>query len=407
MPSLRETLTGHTRENCTIEVILPRYDLFSDDLSPVSTQQTDAYKVHVALCRWLPVIKAFRNRIGQVFGRNTIPYPIRWMTNVLMLFLLTISLVKTGKKVCGQGEFFPNLVYAHNQYAALAGFILGKILKVPNTTRLYGTFLADLMKKPFIFLRYPTAAAGYLIPSNLLICANDGTRGDEVAKKFGIPNHRFRFWQNGIDPPSEKPVTTRQDLVNRFGPKLRMESIWAISCSRLSNWKRIDRMLHAIDFCKSQKVDCQLIVAGDGPEKENLERLAITLGIEDRVIWMGAVGHDDIWELMNVADIFMITNNVTNRCNPLFEATWANLPVISVKDPSTSDLLNDKGNALLSDKNDGEQLGQNLAILCKNMGLMEKMKVEQKKMADSFWTWEERMRTEVVELEKLIISSGK
>ena len=153
-----------------------------------------------------------------------------------------------------------------------------------------------------------------------------------MAEKFRIPNHRFRFWQNGIDPPSKKPATTRQDLVNRFGPKLRIESIWAISCSRLSNWKRIDRMLYAISYCKKEKVDCQLIVAGDGPEKKNLKKLALKLGIEDLVVWMGAVGHDDIWGLMNVANIFMITNDVTNRCNPLFEASWATLPVVSVKD---------------------------------------------------------------------------
>jgi len=407
MPSLRETLTGHIRENCAIEVILPRYDLFSDDLAPLSIQQTGAYKVHTAPCRWLPVIKIFRNRISRVFGRNTIPYPIRWMINVSMLFLLTLSLVKTGKKVCGQGKFSPDLVYAHNQYAALSGFILGKAYKTPNITRLYGTFLADLMKKPFVFLRYPTAAAGYLVPSNLLICANDGTRGDEVAEKFRIPNHRFRFWQNGIDPPSEKPTTTRQDLVNRFGPKLRMESIWAVSCSRLSNWKRIDRMLYAIDFCKEKTVDCQLIVAGDGPEKEKLERLAMALGIDDLVIWMGAVDHDDIWGMMNLADIFMITNDVTNRCNPLFEAVWANLPVVSIKDPSTSDLLKNKGNALLSDKDNKEEIGRNLAILCKSRDLREKMKSEQKKMAESFWTWEERMKTEVKDLERLISSSGR
>ncbi|WP_020589553.1 glycosyltransferase family 4 protein [Desulfobacter curvatus] len=402
MPSLRETLSGHIREDCTIKVILPRYDLFSDDLAPLSIERTGAYKVYTAPCKWLPVIKSFRNRVSRVFGRNTIPYPIRCMINISMLLLLTLSLVKAGNKVCYRGKFSPDLVYSHNQYAALAGFILGKEWRIPNITRLYGTFLADLMKKPFVSLRYPTAAAGYLVPSNLLICANDGTRGDEVAEKFKIPNHRFRFWQNGIDPPSEKPSTIRQDLVNRFGPKLRLESIWAISCSRLSNWKRIDRMLYAISYCKRKNVDCQLVVAGDGPEKKNLKKLAIKLGIEDLVLWIGAVDHDDIWGLMNVANIFMITNDVTNRCNPLFEAAWANLPVISIKDSSTSDLLIHNCNALLSGKDNSEELGQNLAILCENRILREKMKVQQKKMAESFWTWEKRMKKEVAELERLI-----
>ena len=406
MPSLRETLNGHVRGKHNIEVILPQYDLFSDDFAVVRIKHTDVYSVHIAHCRWLPIVKAFRNRVSRVYGRNTIPYPIRWMINVSMLCLLTFSLVKEGKKLCMQSNSAPDLIYAHNQYAALAGYILRKIFKAPNVTRLYGTFLADLMKKPFVFLRYPTAAAGYLVPSNLLICANDGTRGDEVSKKFKVPKERFRFWQNGIDPPSKKTEITKEDFSLRFGSKLRIESKWAISCSRLSNWKRIDRMLYAISYCKKENVDCQLIVAGDGPEKENLEKLAVALNIEDLVIWMGAVGHDDIWGLMNVADIFMITNDVTNRCNPLFEAAWANLPVVSIKDHSTSDMLKNKGNALLSDKENSEELGRNLAILCRDRALREKMKVEQKKMAESFWTWEKRMKTEVAELEKLILPSS-
>ena len=405
MPSLRETLNGHVRDNHDIEVILPRCDLFSDDCELVNIKKTEAYPVYRAPCRWLPILKAFRNKVRRIYGRNTIPYPIRSMINVSMLFLLTLSLVKAGKKICNRNHMATDLVYAHNQYAALAGYILGKILKVPNVTRLYGTFLADLMKKPFVSLRYPTAAAGYLVPSNLLICANDGTRGDEVAKKFKISKKRFRFWQNGIDPPSEKTGITRKELSIRFKEHLRIGSIWAFSCSRLSNWKRIDRMLYAISYCKQENVDCQLIVAGDGPEKKSLEILAKKLNIEDLVIWMGTVGHDDIWGLMNVADIFMITNDVTNRCNPLFEAAWANLPVVSVIDSSTSDLLLNNWNALLSKKENSEELGRNLAILCKNKDLRKKMAIKQKLMAESFWTWEERMKTEVKELEKLVMYS--
>ena len=44
----------------------------------------------------------------------------------------------------------------------------------------------------------------------------------------------------------------------------------------------------------------------------------------------------------------MITNDVTNRCNPLYEAAWAGLPIISIYDESTKDLLKHRDNALLS-----------------------------------------------------------
>ncbi|MFA5904043.1 MAG: glycosyltransferase family 4 protein [Desulfobacula sp.] len=404
MPSLRETLKGHIQAGYDLDIILPRYDLFSDDLKPLCIHEGDEYSIHVAPCGWLPMVKAFRNRISKISGRNSIPYPVRWAINISMFFLLTSSLLIEALNVYQQGKRKPDLVYAHNQYASLAGFLLGRLWKIPNVTRLYGTFLADLMKKPFVFFRYPTAAAGYIVPSTLLICANDGTRGDEVALKFKIPAKRFRFWQNGIDPPSKKPTTNRTDLINRFGSNLRLESKWVVSCSRLSSWKRIDRMLNALSVCRHKGLDCQLLIAGDGPEREALEQFASKLGISTDIVWFGSVAHEDIWVMMNLADVFMITNDVTNRCNPLYEAAWAGCPVVSVIDPSTSDLLRHGINALLAGKEDTETLGSYLAELLSDEDLQKKFQIEQKKLAAMFWTWEERMQVEVKELEKIVFT---
>ncbi|MDY0269729.1 glycosyltransferase family 4 protein [Trichloromonas sp.] len=399
MPSLRETLKGHLAAGHHIELVLPQYDPFSDDEQPLFVPEGQKLVLHFAPCRWLLTLKKLRIKAR---GKgDAVPFAFRWILNVGMLLGLTVSLMAKSFQVRRNG-FVPQLVYAHNQYAALAGFLLGRWFKVPNVTRLYGTFLADLMNRPFVGLRYPTAAAGYLVPSSLLICANDGTRGDEVARKFGTPDHRFRFWQNGVEPPSQPPQVTRADLVARFGPQLRLESRWAVSCSRLSYWKRIDRMLRALAVCRGTGVDCQLVVAGDGPEKENLRTLATELGVSDQVVWLGAVAHDDIWALMNTADMFMITNDVTNRCNPLYEAAWAGLPVLSVNDPSTSDLLHHRENALLAEKDDKEALGKLLAEICRDEPLRERLGQAQKQLSETFWTWEERMRVEVAELEKLV-----
>jgi glycosyltransferase involved in cell wall biosynthesis len=401
MPSLRETLRGYVRGGHEIQLILPRYDLFSDKSIPSTIRRNEGYEVHIAACRWLPAIKKLRAGARRLSGVRTVPYIARWILNVTMLLCLTVSLCWEALRVRRKG-FTPHLVYAHNQYAALAGFFLRCLWRVPNVTRLYGTFLADLMKKPFVTLRYPTAAAGYRVSSSLLICANDGTRGDEVARKFRIPGQRFRFWQNGVNPPRQPSEATRDEFVDQFGPKLKTESKWIVSCSRLGYWKRIDRMLHAIVVCRSKKVDCQLLVAGAGPELPRLKKLAEELGITENVVWLGALAHDDIWALMNAADVFMITNDVTNRCNPLYEAAWAGLPVVSVVDPSTADLLKDGSNALLAGRDDTGGLGKRLAEICCNSALAEQFRKAQKDLAKTFWTWEERMNVEVDELEKLV-----
>jgi glycosyltransferase involved in cell wall biosynthesis len=118
------------------------------------------------------------------------------------------------------------------------------------------------------------------------------------------------------------------------------------------------------------------------------------------------VAHDDIWALMNTADVFLITNDVTNRCNPLYEAAWAGLPVVSVNDPSTADLLQHRENALLAEKDDTETLGKHLAEICRDERLRGRLGQAQKKLSETFWTWEERMRVEVAELEKLVSGLG-
>jgi glycosyltransferase involved in cell wall biosynthesis len=404
MPSLLKTLQGHIQAGFKLHLILPKYDLLSTDFAPLQISYDQGYDVSIAECHWLPAIKKMRALSCRLGGCNEPPYLARWILNMLTLLLLTFSFFSQALKVRYKKDFRSDLIYAHNQYAALTGFLLRVLWRVPNVSRLYGTFLADLMGTPLVSLRYPTAAAGYLIPASLLICANDGTRGDEVAKKFHIPSHRFRFWQNGIDPPKFIPKASREEFVSRYGPSLRLESKWAVSCSRLSYWKRIDRMIRALAICRNKGVDCQLLIAGEGPEKDALVSLSRCIGIADALVWLGAVAHDDIWALLHVADVFMITNDVTNRCNPLYEAAWAGLPVISINDQSTKDLLKHRDNSLLSDKDDAEGLGLSLIEVCENHQLANLLSENQRKLSESFWTWEQRMQVETSDLKRLIYS---
>ncbi len=408
MPSLCETLRGHVRGGHAVVLVLPRYHLFSDGLEELTHRRDAGYAIHVAGCSWMPAILPVRALGRRLGGGKEPPYAVRWLVNLVTCVLLTISLVLEAMRARRRAKGKFDLVYAHNQYAALAGWIVGRILNVPNVTRLYGTFLADLAKRPLVWLRYPVAAAGYLVPHSLLICCNDGTRGDEVARKLRIDLSRFRFWQNGVDLPTDRPSDTRADLASRFvAAGLRPGARWVLSCSRLSYWKRIDRMLHAIKYCREHGCDCQLVVAGDGAERERLQRLAKELGIDGEVVWLGGVSHGDIWALMNLADAFMITNDVTNRCNPLYESMCAGAPVVSVRDVSSADLVEHNVNGLLADRDDVEGLGECLRKVLTDPELARRLRTAQLQRAAGLWSWEDRMKAEVRELEQLVSGSER
>ena len=408
MPSLRETLRGHVTAGHHVTLVLPRYDLFTDVLVEVPVGEHEGYEVCMAPCRWARPILAVR-RVARRLRRGGQPwFPIRWTLSVLVCLLLSTSLLRMAWRLRRSERRRFDLVYAHNQYAAPAGWLAGKLFRAPNVTRLYGTFLAELMQKPLVTLRYPVAAAGYLVPHSLLIVANDGTRGDEVARRLKIDLSKFRFWQNGVDLPETPPATTRADVATRFAAiGLRPNAKWAFTCSRLSYWKRMDRMIRALKTARDAGCDCQLVIAGAGAEEQRLRELADELHLGDNVVWLGAVEHEAIWELMHVADVFMITNDVTNRCNPLYEAICGRLPVVSVIDPSTADLLQHEVNALLAEKDDTVALGQHLARLCSDEALADRLRAAQDEKAKGLWSWSERMAVEVKELEALVARGAR
>ena len=403
MPSLEQTLLGHVRGGHEVVLILPAWHLFSDDPQRLEMPADTPYEIHIAPCNWLPIMLSIRGLARRLGRGRELPFAIRWVLNALTCVLLTASLIAAAERIRRRQRRKFDLVYAHNQYAAAAGRIVGKMLQVPNVTRLYGTFLADLMKRPLVWLRYPVAAAGYLVPHDLLICCNDGTRGDEVARKLRIDLTRFRFWQNGVDLPAEKPALSREDLAERYKASgLRPDRPWILSCSRLSYWKRIDRMLRALRHARDNGCDCQLVIAGNGPERESLLKVAEELALNEDVAWLGGVSHDEIWALMNLCKVFMITNDVTNRCNPLYEAMCAGVPVVTVRDPSSADLVEHEANALLADRDDTEELGQCLTRVLNDGGLAARLRKGQLQRAAGLWSWEERMETEVKELTMLV-----
>jgi glycosyltransferase involved in cell wall biosynthesis len=394
MCCLYETLRGHVRAGHSVSIVIPAYDLWDDGRTPLPPPPSDEFDVHFARCRWLPAVKSLRSFCARLGRGPETPYLLRWCLGWITWTLLTWSLFWAAARLVRRTKGRFDMVYAHCEYAAIAGFLVRLAFRIPNVTRLYGTFVASLMNKPLVQLRYPIAAGGFLVPHSLLICANDGTRGDEVARHFRLDMGRVCFWQDGVDKVSPPSGAGREDVLKHAPANLRSTSKWILSCSRLDYWKRIDRILRAVSVCQRSGADCQLLVAGEGATGPALRALAAELGIAEQVVWLGAVPHDKIWQLMYLADAFVITNDVTNRCNPVFEAIRTRLPVVSIEDQSTADLLIHGENALLAARDDDQALGQCLFRVCQDAELAQGMRRAQRHRDEKLWTWEERMDVE-------------
>ena len=73
---------------------------------------------------------------------------------------------------------------------------------------------------------------------------------------------------------------------------------------RLAQEKGVDSLLEAMSLLGD--VDVRAVIAGEGPDREALERQARRLRIEDRLEWTGYVPHDRIEEIYRRLDLVVV-----------------------------------------------------------------------------------------------------
>ena len=101
-----------------------------------------------------------------------------------------------------------------------------------------------------------------------------------------------------------------------------------LSVGRLDRAKRIDMLLEAAALDKT----LQVVVAGDGPDRERLERLSAEHGLDGRVTFAGRVGDEELVELYaGCLAVFYAPIDEDLGLVP-YEAFLAEKPVVTTRD---------------------------------------------------------------------------
>lgn len=87
--------------------------------------------------------------------------------------------------------------------------------------------------------------------------------------------------------------------------------------------------------------DATLLIAGEGPDKAKLEKLAASLGVSGRVRFLGSVPHDDIPALLNAADVMVLPSASEGLANAWVEALACGTPIVISDAGGAKELLTD------------------------------------------------------------------
>ena len=77
----------------------------------------------------------------------------------------------------------------------------------------------------------------------------------------------------------------------------------------------------------SERVDVEAVIVGDGPEREKLEALAANLTLGERVVFLGARGHDEMPGLLSSAEMAVFPSLMEATSVAALESMACELPV--------------------------------------------------------------------------------
>jgi len=134
--------------------------------------------------------------------------------------------------------------------------------------------------------------------------------------------------------------------------------------------KGVDALLRAFARVTT---DAALRIAGIGPELVRLERLAVDLGIDDSVRFLGHLPFADLVSEYRNASVFALPTEQEGFGIVFLEAMASSLPIVTTRVAAVPEVVGDGVTALLVDPGDEAALAQALEQLLRDTGLRARL----------------------------------
>jgi glycosyltransferase involved in cell wall biosynthesis len=293
--------------------------------------------------------------------------------------------------------------------------VLGKLLQICRRERVaiwnahdYKSNLIGLLLRPFWPMRLVTTVHGYVqrtwrtplyyavdrfsLPRyERVICVSQDL--DERCRRLGVPADRCLLIENGIDVDQFVRRTPPAVAKQRLG--LPPDRLIIGAVGRLSPEKGFDLLIRAADRLLGQGLDVELIIAGDGAQRSELEALITALGRHERIRLTGYCS--DTLALYEALDVFALSSLREGLPNVLLEAMAMELPVVATRVAGVPNLVRHGENGLITRPGSVEGLVESLARLLRDVDLRERLSRAGRATVAAEFSFEVRMR-KVVEV---------
>src|SRR6266568_2755233 len=220
-----------------------------------------------------------------------------------------------------------------------------------------------------------------------------------VLGDLGLDGHgqRLRVVHLGTDPERFRPGLDAGELRQLFGlPDGGVR--WLRTVARLEPHKGVDTVIRALPAIVEQAADVRYAVAGSGPERERLERLAHKTGVAERVRFLGEVGERDLPALYNLATVYVGASRRAERIGvegfgiSLVEASACGLPVVAGNSGGIPDAVRDGETGFLVPAEDPTAFAGAICRLLGDRALAQRIGAAGRRAVETYYNWDRVVR---------------
>jgi glycosyltransferase involved in cell wall biosynthesis len=161
-----------------------------------------------------------------------------------------------------------------------------------------------------------------------------------MSRRWGVPEEKICLLYNDIDTARFAPLPDDERRRVRASHGWGDEEFVILFVHRLS-YRRGTRLLAPLfhSICALADTPVRLVVVGDGPDRQWLERAAADARLDGRMQVLGAVPNRDLPPMYGAADCFLMPSYEEGFPRVLLEAMAAALPVVTTDAGGSADVV--------------------------------------------------------------------
>lgn len=303
------------------------------------------------------IICAFINKSPRDIFHNILPLDgklkaVRWIQNE------NVTSVKFDK-TANRAEYFrelysliksnkPELIMTYN-WGATDAIWLGKLARVKTIIHSEHGFNIDEAKVNN-FKRDCLRYFLYRLTDRVIVVSHE--LQNFMLKKIRLKKGKVVFIPNGVNTKIFCPNSKEKNGIKK---KLGISDNNLVIgyVGRLNPIKNFELMLDMFDKCLQKNQNIKLLIVGDGPEKEKIERMCSTKKIQNNVVLIGE--KENVLSFLRIMDIFLLTSHREQMPMTVLESMSAGVPVASVKVGELPYIINQYQNGILFEKDESSE----------------------------------------------------